>query len=132
LGDAEQQQQELGDGEKTLDFEINKDDTPEDQHDSSENTPQVSFSEPLATSPHSFTNDTENGSRTEPAKSILKGTGGDKNRIFEHELDPSIMRRMTSPRGIETATDKPAIARRSADLRYVGVFFTKLSNGMRL
>ena len=117
LTDVEQQQQE--DGQTT--FDSNTDETPADQVDASENNLQVTFSEPLATGPRSPTNDTEDGSKTEPAKSILKGTVSDKNKIFEHEFDPSIMRRMTSPEKTTTekTTDKPAIARRSANLRQV-------------
>ncbi len=79
----------------------------------------MSFSEPVATDSRLSANDNEDGAKSEPSKSILKGTVSDKNRIFEHELDPSIMIRMTSPAESEKTPTKPTMARRSADLRQV-------------
>ncbi|CAB3999033.1 FK506-binding 5-like isoform X1 [Paramuricea clavata] len=112
LNDSEQ---EKLDAESAFDTNAIDNESPTDQLDSAENDLQVTFSEPLATDRRLSTNDTENG--TKSPKSILKGTVNDKNRIFEHELDPSIMRRLTSPEETEKPPTKPTMARRSADLR---------------
>jgi hypothetical protein len=113
--------QENPDAESAFDTNAIDNESPTDQLDSAENNLQVTFSEPLATDRRLSTNDTENGTKSEPPKSILKGTVNDKNRIFEHELDPSIMRRLTSPEPevTEKTPTKPTMARRSADLRQV-------------
>ena len=117
---ANVEQQEPENAENAFDSNtFNNSETPADQLGSSENNLQVSFSEPVATDSRLSANDNEDGAKSEPPKSILKGTASDKNRIFEHELDPSIMIRMTSPAESEKTPTKPTMARRSADLRQV-------------
>ena len=90
-----------------------------DKLDLTENNLQVTFSEPLTSDRPVSTNDTEDGTTSEPPKSILKGTVNDRNKIFERDLDSSIMKRTTSPEGGEKTPSKPTMARRSADLRQV-------------
>ena len=107
------------DTEGILDPYLSNTEASTDQLDLTENNLQVTFSEPLTSDRPASTNDTEDGTTSEPPKSILKGTVHDRNKIFERDLDSSIMKRTTSPEGGEKTPSKPTMARRSADLRQV-------------
>ncbi|XP_028400854.1 uncharacterized protein LOC114523978 isoform X2 [Dendronephthya gigantea] len=109
-------QQNPDDAENSLDGNSLENGTPSDELDASQNNQQVTFSEPLTTDRRSSSNvGVEDAAGTESPKSILKGS--DKNRIFEHELDSSIMKRLTSPEETDGSLSKTTMERRSADLR---------------
>ena len=110
-------QQSPEDSENSLGGNVVENATPTDQLDASQNNQQVTFSEPLTTDLRSSSNVGVEDAGAESPKSILKGS--DKNQIFEHKLDSSIMKRLTSLEETDGSSAKPTMERRSTDLRQV-------------